>query len=196
VAVVEDGFEFEPANPFAAIERAGFEGPAQEAPDLGRDDEFASGLPVERAAEAMFGLPAAVPRRGVEVAHPALPRALNDRRRIVVLDPIEEVAKRRGSEAEFGHADVRPAELACFQGREARAAHASSPSKSAKARIERKTIPRARRRAPTIPQAPFRSATDSPSPRRPRCRGRPWSRRRPARTRPRRRRLCDARSSS
>src|SRR5271166_450921 len=179
IAVVEHGLELQPTEPLV-FDGPRLQRPTKDAPDLARDDEFAPGLPVERAAEAMFGLPAAVPGRGVEVARPALPRALNDRRRIVVLDPIEEVAKRRGSEAEFGQVDVRPAEFARFQGWEARAAHASGPSKSKKARIERPQFLGPGAGPRTIPQAPFRSATDSPSPRRPRCRGRPWSRRRPA----------------
>ena len=65
----------------------------------------------------MLGLPASVPRRGVEIAHAAVPGRADERRRLVVLDLVEEFAERRGAEAEFGHADVRAPELARFQGR-------------------------------------------------------------------------------
>ena len=56
VAVVEDGLEFEPADPLAAIERAGFERAGAGArPILVEMTYSLRGLPVERAAEAMLG---------------------------------------------------------------------------------------------------------------------------------------------
>ena len=73
VAVVEHRLELEAADPLV-LDRAGFERPAQQSSDLGRDDEVVALLAIERPAEAMLGLPAAVPGRGVEIAHAAVPR--------------------------------------------------------------------------------------------------------------------------
>ena len=64
---------------------------------------------------------------GIEVAHAAVPGRAEDRRGLLVLDLLEEFAKRRGAEPELGHADVRAAELARLQGREVCAAHVRYP---------------------------------------------------------------------
>ena len=117
VAVVEHGLEFEAAEPLI-LDGVGPERPAQDAADLGRYDVVAARLAIERPAERMLGKSAPVPRRGVEIAHAAVPRGRDERPGLVVVDAVEELAERRGSEAELGDADVRPAELARLQGRE------------------------------------------------------------------------------
>ena len=80
---------------------------------------------VERAADAMLGLAAPVPGRGVEIADPAVPGGAEHRRRLVVLDPVEKVAERGGAEAELADPDVRPAELARLERRSGARAHSS-----------------------------------------------------------------------
>src|ERR1700734_1455189 len=131
----------------------------------------------------MLGKSAPIPRRRVEIAYAAVPRGRDEPPGLVVVNAIEELAERRGSEAELGHADIRPAELARLQGREVHAAHASSPFQLRKART-----------GATL-RARFRNGADSPWPPPLRCRGQPWSRRCLARAQRRRRRLCGARSS-
>src|SRR5271166_1608888 len=153
VAVVEHRLELQSPGPLI-LDRARFQRPAQHAADLGRDDELGAGLAIKRSADAVLRQPAPVPGGSVDIAYALVPRSPNNRRRFVIFDHLEEVAERRGSEPEFGHADVRPAELARFQGREAHAAHVSRRSK-----LDRQSDA-------AIPQAPFRSAADSPSPRR------------------------------
>ena len=111
VAVVVHSLEVQAADPLVP-DRAGFQRPAQEPPDLGRDDEVVPLPAVERLAEAMLGQAAAVPGRRIEIAHAAVPRRLDDRRRLVVLDPVEQFPERRGAEAEFGDRDARPPKLA------------------------------------------------------------------------------------
>ncbi len=182
VAVVKHRLKLEAAEPLI-LDGVGAERPAQDAANFGRNDILIARLAIERAAERMLGQSAPIPRGRIEIAHAAVPSRADDRRRLIVLDLVEELAERRGAKAELGHADIRPAKLACFQGRGICAAHL------------RRHFAQDRPRAP-IPPAPCRSAADSPSPRPLPCRAPLWSRRCPARTPPRRTRPCDARSSS
>ena len=122
VAVVEDGLKLEAAEPLI-LDGVGAERPPEHAADFGRNDVLIARLAVERAAERMLGESASVPGGRIEIAHAAVPGGADDRRRLVVLDLVEEFAQRRGAEAELGHADVRPAKLARLQGRESCAAH-------------------------------------------------------------------------
>ena len=130
VAIIEHGLEFEPAQPLI-LDGVGSQRPTKDASDLGRYDVVAARLAVERPPERMLGKSASVPRRRIEIAHAPGPGGRDEPRSVIVVNAIEELAERRGSEAELGDADIRPAELARLQGREIRAAHASGPSKSA-----------------------------------------------------------------
>ena len=179
VAVVEHGLKLETAEPLI-LDRVGSERPAQHPADLGRYDEVGARPAVERTPERVFGEPAPVPGGGVEVADAAVPGGFDQPRGFIVAHSLEKLAERRRAEAELGHHHVRPAKLTRFQGREIRAAHLRAFRQSA----DRERL---------IPRARFRSAADSPSPRPPRCREQPWSRRRPARTPRPRRRPCDGR---
>src|ERR1700733_10436214 len=117
VAVVEHRLELRPADPLV-FDRAWLQRPPQDAADLTRDDELAAGFTIKRPADTMLGLPAAVPGRSVEIAHAPVPSGADDRRRLVVLDHLEEITERRRAEAELGYADIRRPELARFQGSE------------------------------------------------------------------------------
>jgi hypothetical protein len=114
VAIVEHGLEFETAEPLV-LDRIGSERPAQHTADLGRDGEVGAGLTIERAPERVFGEPASVPGRGVEVAHPAVPRGFDQPRGFIVAHALEKLAERRRAEAELGQPHLRPAKLARFQ---------------------------------------------------------------------------------
>jgi hypothetical protein len=135
VAVVEDGLKLEAAEPLI-LDRIRAKRTPEHAPDLGRDDVLVARLAVERAAQRMFGESASVPGRRIEGAHAAVPGGADDRRRLVVIDLIEEFAQGRGAQTEFGHADVRPAKLTRLQGCEIGAAHVrDSLLKAAEARL-------------------------------------------------------------
>ena len=182
VAVVEDSLKLEAAKPLV-LDGVGTERPPQYAANLGRDDVVIARLAVERAAERMLSEPTSIPWGRIEIVPAAVPGGADDRRRLVVLDLVEELARRRGAKTELGDADVRPAKVARLQGREISDAHV-------------RDFPRGPTRERVIPQARCRNAADSPSPPPLRWRAPPWSRRCPARTPPRRTRPCDARSSS
>ena len=122
VAVVEDSLKLEAAEPLI-LDGVGAERAAEDAADFGRDEILIARLAVERAAERMLGEPSSIPGRRIEIAHAAVPGGADDRRRLVVLDLVEELAQRRSAKTELGHADVRPAKLARLQGREISAAH-------------------------------------------------------------------------
>ena len=112
VAVVEHGLELETADPLSPIERAGLRGPPQEPSDLGRQHVVLPRTPVERAAEPVLGLAAAVPGRGVEIARPAVPGRLDQFRRLGVVDLVEQVAERRCSQSDLAQRRPRPPKLA------------------------------------------------------------------------------------
>jgi hypothetical protein len=116
VAVVEYGLKLEAAEPLI-LDGVGTEWPAQHTADFGRYDEVGARLAVERTAERVFGQSASIPWGRIEITHAAVPGGADDCCRLLVLDLLEEFAKRGRAEAELGHAHVRPAELASLQGR-------------------------------------------------------------------------------
>ena len=122
VAVVKDSLKLEAAQPLI-LDGVGAERAPEHAADFGRNDVLIARLAVERAAERMLGESSSIPGRRIEIAHAAVPGGADDRRRLVVLDLVEELAQRRSAKTELGHADVRPAKFARLQGREISAAH-------------------------------------------------------------------------
>ena len=81
---------------------------AQEAPDLGRDDELGARAAAERAAEPPLRQAGAVVRRGVEVPQAQLPGAVDDRGGLVVVDSLVQTAERRGAERKPPDLDHSP----------------------------------------------------------------------------------------
>jgi hypothetical protein len=122
VAVVKDSLKLEAAEPLI-LDGVGAERAPEDSADLRRDEILIARLAVERAAERVLGESASVPWGRIEIAHAAVPGGANDRRRLVVLDLVEELAQRRSAKTELRHADVRPTKFARLQGREISAAH-------------------------------------------------------------------------
>ena len=123
VAVVEHGLEFEAAEPLV-MNRAGTKRPAKNAADLGRHHIIRSRPSKERAPKSVLGKAAAIPRRGVEIAHASRPGAGDQGGGFAIVDALEELAERRGAEAQFGDVDLRAPQLPCLEGR-GRRAHSS-----------------------------------------------------------------------
>jgi len=115
VAVVEDMVEMQPARPESGVEALGMTRGLEDAPDLGRQDELAARLAVEKAADAMLALAAAVPGRRVVVADAGVPGGLQRRLGVRLADPREQLAQGGAAEAEARQHDLGFAEPARFE---------------------------------------------------------------------------------
>src|SRR5262249_53102335 len=81
---------------------------AEESADLRRDDEVATRLAGEDAAEPPLREPRAVVRRRVEVPHAELPRPVDDGGRGVLVDGLVETCERSGAESQHTKLDHAP----------------------------------------------------------------------------------------
>ena len=112
VAVVETVLEFQSAAPEAVLEVLRVVERAEQPADLGGQHIVGAWTAIQRAAEAMLALPAAVPRRRVVVADAGVPRGLQRGAGISVLDHVEQVAQPGAAEAELRELDVGAAKFA------------------------------------------------------------------------------------
>ena len=112
IGVVPFDIEGEAAGPHAVVEGFGVGRRLEDAADLGREHHLFSGAMVERPANPVLALPAAVPRRGVVVADAGVPGGGKGRIGLGLGDLREQVAERRAAEPELRHHDVGAPKLA------------------------------------------------------------------------------------
>ena len=112
VAVVEAVLEFQPAAPEAVLEFLRVVDGTEQPADLGGQHIVGARTAIQRAAEAMLALPAAVPRRRVVVPDAGVPCGLQGGAGIGILDHVEQVAQPRAAEPELRELDVGAAEFA------------------------------------------------------------------------------------
>lgn len=87
---------------------------AQEASNFGGKHEIVPVLPAESMACPQFGKAMAIHRGGVEESHAGFPGAREHFLRCRLVDLAENVAERRGAEAESGDVEVRSTKFSLF----------------------------------------------------------------------------------
>ncbi|MHC2425374.1 hypothetical protein ACVIST_002119 [Bradyrhizobium elkanii] len=85
------------------------------APDLGADDDVVARHAAQRGAAAVFGEAMAVERRRIQQVDAQRKRPLHCCDRSSVVEPCEQVAERRGAEADNGDIEPGAAEPAAWQ---------------------------------------------------------------------------------
>jgi hypothetical protein len=113
VAVVEMHGERRGIRPGCEVDRV-TPGRAKKTSDLRGEHEIVPVLPAQRVPRPQFGKAMAIHRGGVEEAHAGFPGAHEHFLRRLFVDLAENVAERRGAEAEGGDVEVRSAKFSLF----------------------------------------------------------------------------------
>jgi hypothetical protein len=112
VSVIEHMREREAAGPEAALEAGGVAAGPQHPADLGGQHELAARPTIEGPADPVLALATPVPGRGVEVSDALVPGRLQGRCGRIVRHDREQVAKRRGPEAQLAEGHPGSAQVA------------------------------------------------------------------------------------
>ncbi len=132
VAVVEASVEAQAARPERVLSLAAARNRREQAPDLRRDHDAVAFDLTHEASDPVLAQPEPVLWRGVDQCHTFFRGGLEHRLGAVVADEREQVAERRGAEAQPRHLEPAAADLDRRQLAHARSS--ASPSRSAPSR--------------------------------------------------------------